>query len=115
MVRTALERMYQDTCSIVERRKVRVDGVTEMEDVTVQTDVLCRLSIKTAGSTNQTDAAAAVYQDVKLFLSPDLLVKAGSKVIVTHEGRVTEYKSSGVPAVYQSHQEITLKLFERWA
>ena len=59
-------------------------------------------------------------QQVKLFLSPQIKVNAGSKLIVTQkydsrEDLVSEFSSSGVPAVYPSHQEISLELFERWA
>lgn len=59
-------------------------------------------------------------QQVKLFLSSQIKVNAGSKLIVTQkydsrEDLVTEFSSSGVPAVYSSHQEISLELFERWA
>ena len=51
---------------------------------------------------------------MKLFISPDVLIKAGSKIIVTQHGRTTEYSNSGVPAVYPTHQEIMLTLFEGW-
>lgn len=47
----------------------------------------------------------------KLFISPDVAIKAGSKIIVTQHGRTTEYSNSGVPAVYPTHQEIMLTLF----
>lgn len=56
-----------------------------------------------------------VSQSVKLFISPDIVIKAGSKIIVTQHGRTTEYSNSGVPAVYPTHQEIMLTLFEGWA
>lgn len=48
-------------------------------------------------------------------IPPDVVIKAGSKIIVTQHGRTTEYSNSGVPAVYPTHQEIMLTLFNGWA
>ena len=38
-----------------------------------------------------------------------------NRVIVTQNGETTEYKNSGKPAIYSSHQEIILELFDGWA
>lgn len=73
------------------------------------------VSFETIAATVQTDTAAALSQGVKVFLSPNVSIKAGSKLTVTQNGVTTAYKSSGVPAVYPTHQEIILTLFERWA
>ena len=48
--------------------------------------------------------------DIKLFLSPDIIVKAGSNITVTQAGKTTEYIASGIPAIYDTHQEIMLVL-----
>lgn len=75
----------------------------------------CKLSFETIAATVQTDTAAALSQGTKVFLSPDVSIKAGSKLTVTQNGVTTAYKSSGVPAVYSTHQEIMLELFTKWA
>lgn len=113
--------MYKDTCTIVERQKVKDPSTkkTEFKEVVVLKDQPCRLSYKSFPETS-VDNVARMTQQVKLFLSPQIKVNAGSKLIVTQkydsrEDRVTEFSSSGVPAVYPSHQEISLELFERWA
>ena len=54
-------------------------------------------------------------QIVKLIISPDVNINPGSKIIVTNNGKITEYKNSGVPATYSNHQEIMLELFDGWA
>lgn len=77
-------------------------------------DQPCKLSFETLTSSTG-DPVATVSQSVKLFISPDVVIKAGSKIIVTQHGRTTEYSNSGVPAVYPTHQEIMLTLFEGWA
>jgi hypothetical protein len=63
----------------------------------------------------QTDTAAAVSQGTKLFISPEVVVNAGSKIVVEQNGVKTEYSASGEPAVYASHKEIMLELFKGWA
>ena len=58
----------------------------------------------------QTGTAATISQGVKLFVSSDITIKPGSMLTVTQNGVTTEYTSSGVPAVYPTHQEIMLEL-----
>lgn len=52
-------------------------------------------------------------QTVKLFCAPELVIPAGSDIEVKHRGRVLTFRASGVPAVYDSHQEIPLEHKER--
>ena len=75
----------------------------------------CKLSFEKLNAVVQTDAAAAISQSTKLFISPEIVVNGGSKIIVEQDGRKAEYSASGEPAVYSSHQEITLELFKGWA
>lgn len=89
--------------------------LTDFKEVVVLEDQPCKLSFKTLDTTTTTGNVAVMTQGVKLFLSPDVSIKPGSKITVTQNGVTTEYSSSGVPAKYPTHQEIMLKLFERWA
>ena len=57
---------------------------------------------------------AAAVQTVKLLLPPDIVVLPGSKITVTQNKITEDYTSSGIPALYVTHQEIVLELFERW-
>ena len=113
--RKALESTYEGRATVVEYQKVKDEwGMTNFQEVTVLENQPCKLSFETLTSSNG-DPVATVSQSVKLFLSPDVVIKAGSKIIVTQNGRTTEYSNSGVPAVYPTHQEIMLTLFEGWA
>lgn len=108
-------RMYQGRATVIEYQKVKDEwGMTNFQEVTVLEDQPCKLSFETLTSSTG-DPVATVSQSVKLFISPDVVIKAGSKIIVTQHGRTTEYSNSGVPAVYPTHQEIMLTLFEGWA
>ena len=115
--RKALETLYQGKCTITEHQKFKKENKsTGFQDVVVLEDIPCRLSFKTVTNTNQTDTGAStVVQIVKIFLAPDINVKPGSKLTVTQNGVTAEYKSSGEPAMYNTHQEITLELFKGWS
>ena len=63
----------------------------------------------------QTVSAAQVSQTVKLFIAPDIQIKAGSKITVTQAGVTAMYTHSGKATVYDTHQEILLDLFEKFA
>lgn len=115
--RKAIESMYDGTCTIIERQKVKLPNKsTGFKEVVVLEDIPCRLSFKTITNTNQVETGvSAVVQVTKIFIAPEIQVKPGSKLTITQNDVTTEYKSSGQPAIYTTHQEIELELFERWA
>lgn len=115
--RKDIERLYTDTCSIIEYRSVKHPGsyitCPNHEEVTVRENVPCRVSHK------YNTLAPAASGDVpsiellsKLIISPDVLVKPGSKIVVTRDGVSTAYKCSSAPARYFTHQEIMMELLE---
>ena len=115
-VRKAIESMYKDTCTIYEQKEI-IDHIThasKFEEVPVHINQKCRLSFSSITITGNEEAASKA-QTVKLFVAPELEVKAGSKISITHHGKTTDYKRSGEPAVYTNHQEIMLDLFDRYA
>ena len=80
----------------------------------------CRLSFSGASSQTLSGLEAAgeakpwsqAGQSVKLFLAPEREVPPGSKITVTGRGVTRVYGRSGQPAVYGSHQEIALALWD---
>jgi hypothetical protein len=117
MVKKSIEKLYTDTCNIYEYQKVKnhVTKRTEFEPVLVHENVKCRISFKNITTTNQTTGEAITGQITVLFINPELVIKPNSKIDVTRNGRVLEYKNSGVPAFYSSHQEIVLELYKEQA
>lgn len=116
LTRKALELMYIGVCDVIEHNEV-TDPVTKrtaFKDVSVLLAQPCRLSYKSAPATGDGNTAS-VTQEITLFISPDVKIKSGSKIEVTQRGQTTAFTNAGEPKVYDSHQEITLKLFERWA
>jgi len=114
--RKAIESTYEGVLMVTEHQK-KLDEMTKLinyQDVTVIDNQPCHLSFETLKSAIQSESAAAVTQTIKLFVSPEIAIKPGSKVTVTQAGVTTDYTCSGIPAVYETHQEIILELFERW-
>lgn len=115
--RIAIEILYEHTCTVVEYRKIKdpITKVTKPQEVPVIENQPCKLSFSNVKHSEQTESANSISQIVKLFIAPELVIKEGSKIIVNHNGRISEYKNSGVPAIYNSHQEIVLELFKGWS
>ena len=114
--RKAIESMYYGTCTVTEYQEyTKPNKSTGHHEVVILEGQPCRLSFSSSPNTHQTETAAQLVQTIKLFLAPEIRVQAGSKVTVTQNGVTTEYKSSGEPSLYQTHQEIMLEIFKGWA
>lgn len=116
--RAIFEKVYYDAiCTVYELKKVKDEQtkITEENEVVVFDNQPCRLSFEKLSSTAQTETAAEITQGVKLFVSPEIVIKGGSKIAVMQNGRTQIFSSSGKSAVYPTHQEIMLELFEGWA
>lgn len=114
--RKAIESTYIGSLVVIEHQKVKDEEtkLTGYKDVAVIENQPCKLSFESLKTASQSDSAATVTQTTRLFVSPDIVIKAGSKITVTQAGITTDYTCSGVPAVYLTHQEIILDLFEDW-
>lgn len=116
--RATIEKLYEDVCTvfILEDYKDPITKITKKQERALFENQPCRLSFKNLSTTIKKGGPAEVVQVTKLFIAPELKIPAGSKIVVTQKsGRTTEFSYSGVPAVYPSHQEIILKLFEEYA
>ena len=114
-VRKALEKGYTGTFTVTEHRKItKPNHTTGFSDVDVIVDQPCRLSFSSNPSASNGDVAE-INQTVKLFFAPEIEVKEGSKITVTQNWVTSVYQQSGTAAVYDTHKEIVLELFEGWA
>ena len=113
----AIEATYFGLLTVTETQKEKNEKskLTKTTPVIVLENQPCRLSFETLKAATQSDSAAAITQIIKLFVSPDISIKAGSKITVTQDGVTADYSCSGVPAVYPTHQEIILELSRKWA
>lgn len=115
--RKAIEATYFGTLTVTELQKVKNEKSKLMEEseVVVLQDQPCRLSFEKLQTAIQSESAATITQSTKLFVSPDVAIKAGSKLTVTQDNVTTDYTRSSVPSTYPTHQEITLELFKEYA
>lgn len=111
-VRKAIESLYTGLCDITNQQEVLdvVTGQTSFTEVVAVSKQPCRLSYSVITAATEGDSAATVKQIIKLFIAPEIEVMAGARVAVTQNGRTTEYKAAGQPAVHSNHQEVILRL-----
>ena len=116
-VRKAIESLYTGICNVIVYDDVTdpETHLTEKGEVVVFENIPCKLSFGRVNSSVSSETYSEKGQGVKLFINPEMVVPPGSKIVVEQNNVVTAYKLSGEPAVYTSHQEIPLELFERWA
>lgn len=114
MVRSAIESLYFDTATIIEYREVfdPEDGSTGVEEFVLYENQPCKVSHDVTGEAQDGGAADGVRLISRLFISPDLEIKPGSKIIVTRNGVPSVYRNSGEPARYYNHQEIKILSWE---
>lgn len=114
--RKAIEATYSGTLMVTEMQKVKDERskLTKNVEMVVLENQPCKLSFEKLQAAIQSDSAAAITQGAKLFVSPDVSIRAGSKITVSQDNVITDYTCSGVPAIYPTHQEIVLDLFEEW-
>lgn len=116
--RKYLEMLYDCKCDVVEYKEIlKPNKSTGFGEITVLQNQSCKISYEKLSTINIVgDNGAKTPLSTKLFISPDIKVKTGSKIIVTNNlGQIETYKSSGEPALYETHQEIMLELFEGWS
>ncbi len=114
--RKAIESFYDSICTVIEFQKSKNQDTkaTEYSEKAVIIGQPCKLSFSIAKAVNQTESAGIAQQTVKLFIAPELSIKAGSKISVTSLGRTIDYTYSSQPAVYPTHQELVLELFKEY-
>ena len=117
--RKALEQLWRDRCSIYIQVETTDPNthLTDFEEAAFLQSQPCKLSFETL-STTSGDELPTVAQSVKLFLSPDVVVPAGSKIVVTRTGspgRTFTFAKSGEAGVFTNHQEINLTLWKGYA
>ncbi len=115
--RKEIESQYDGKCNIIEHKEKLKENsnITHFVEEVVKKDQPCKISFEEVYVNTETDTETKVITKIKLFIAPEINIRPGSKIIVTQRGRTTEYKNSGEPAVYDTHQEIMLVKFKGWA
>ena len=111
-VRKAIETMYDAVCTIIIREEYEKDNsTTGFRNVVLLEDEPCHIKYSSVKSAVPEETAANVSQEIRLFISPDIEIPAGSRITVNQ----VDYARSGVVAEYATHQEIVLSLWKGWS
>ncbi len=110
-VKAAIESLYEDRCTIYELMSVQdpETKITRQGWIAIVTGQPCRLSFQTLAAVQDVSPGAGIVQTIKLFLSPEIVTMPGSRIEAVRGGATYRYTSSGLPAVYPTHQEIILQ------
>lgn len=112
----AIKLFWRDKCTLIVQDK-KVDPVTHITNFTEKTiaeEIPCKLSFSSLSAAGE-GSVAAVSQSVKLFLSNEIEVPAGSKIVVTRRGKEYLFQRSGLPGIFLYHQELLLEAWKGWA
>ena len=113
LVKRAVEHLYDGRMTVEEARKERnAKNITTLVWSAVIEDAPCRVSYKAVAPAGRSDMVDSIAQAITLFTAPDIDIKPGSRLIVVQRGRTMRFSCAGVPAVYESHQEIPLTRWE---
>lgn len=117
--RKALERLWRDRCTVYVREE-HTDpdtNLTDFQETMLLEDQPCKLSFEQLTTTDE-NHIAAVAQGVTLFLTSDVVVPAGCKIVVHRFNQLEReftFSQSGEAGVFTDHQEIPLALWDGWA
>ncbi|WP_340034034.1 ABC transporter ATP-binding protein [Paenibacillus sp. FSL H3-0302] len=109
--RAAVESTYEGLCTVSEMKDVKdpVAGKTRQQTIIVLANEPCGLSQSSLPAATQTVTADQVNYDAKLFISPDVTIKPGSRITVQQNGMEFKGEQAGKAFRYVTHQEIKLK------
>lgn len=112
----AIKLFWKDKCTVIIKDKDTnlETHITGFSEKALIENAPCKLSFSTLSSTGEGNVAA-VAQSVKLFLSNEINVPAGSKIMVTRKGKTYIFQRSGLPGVFAYHQEMMLEPWKGWA
>ncbi|MEK3722307.1 ABC transporter ATP-binding protein [Paenibacillus sp. FSL H8-0034] len=109
--RAAIEMTYEGLCTVTEFQTIKdpITKASRQRAIPVLLNQPCALSQTSLPSTGRTDAANEINYDAKLFIAPEVTIKAGSVIHVSQDGMVFEGEQTGKPFRYPTHQEIKMK------
>ena len=119
MVTYPLEMLWKDDAVISASQRVTKPNGADGHAWAPLWEGKCKLSFFNNLTSNNAVRNSGIASEpklvAKLFLPKDVIIPAGCRVDVTHEGASYQLKSSGVPAVFSHHQEILLEVAQEWA
>lgn len=113
LARKTIESHYKGLCTIYEYIEIddpdTGETIVSPEPIPVHENIPCKLSKKTISSADGGEVANTIKYEPVLFINPDIEIKPGSNIVITQHGVTRQFKRSGEPFVYDTHQEIVLQ------
>lgn len=107
--------LYDSVCTvIISDEYQKENGVTAFREKILYQNEPCRISQPSTNIATNNNVVSETGKIVNLYVAPDLVIPAGSKILVTFNDITTEYKNSGESARYDAHQKIQLEFVGRW-
>ena len=115
--RKHIERLYESVCTTYLYKGVYDEKTHRTVQKLVENiiEAPCHLAYSASPATSETVSIASLTQSIVLYLAPELEIPAGSLIEVTTNGVTVAYKASGQANLYETHQEISLKLADEEA
>ena len=85
LAKKAMEDIYfTEKCDVIEMQSVRDERtkITKASEVKVLENQPCKVSYGSLNTVGQTGTGATNRQTIKLFISPNIMIKPGYKVVV---------------------------------
>lgn len=113
------ESIFDVEMDAYEYEEYKEGNITEFREKKYLSDVKCAVSyrdkaISRSKAGSDGDIYMGISREIKLYLPIEVKLKKGSKIVITSNGHKVSYKNSGEPAIYETHQEIGIKLWDRW-
>lgn len=104
--RKAIETLYDAECTVFRAVSETDNFISAEKSAVIAENIPCGLS-NVRDSSFQEDCGRIIAEK-ELFTAPEADIKPGDTVTVTAYGRTTEYKATGEPMVYATHQQVRL-------
>ncbi len=104
----AMERLWRDSCTVYIKESVVQNNLTAFRERALYEDIPCKLSFQTLPAAGE-GSTAQVSQGVKLFLSREYEIPAGSRIEIHRDGKRFSFRRSGEAGIFSVHQEILLE------
>lgn len=112
--RHKLDAFYDGVCS-VSHYEVLPGVVDQVKEVAGGSEIPCHLDYGDVGPVEALEPGQRVVLGATLFLAPEVEIAPGSRVSVKQNGVQLVFEASGEAAVYQTHQEVPLRMAGKWA
>lgn len=112
--KNAIESTFEGRVDVYEYVKGLNGSLTTAAEVLTMQSIACRLSYQNLYPAVQSKGPDYLRLQGRLFVASEVDIKEGSKLVIEQNNKTTIYKSTGAPAVYPTHREYMVELFDNW-